>query len=107
MNGIRIIDWEPPIEVHRHYAGMSTLDLFDLYDVSKDEETGHVTNQYDYKNVPIEIASRMNLIPTRLADEGVTKVFGELIDRIDELERAFKAHRHKTFGSGYSEKPAW
>lgn len=102
---IGIIDWEPPIEVYRHYKGKSTVEILELYDASIDDED--IKNRYDHENVPIEIASRMNLIPTKIANEGVTEMFGELLDRIDELERAFKTHRHKTFGQGYSEKPAW
>lgn len=106
MNGIGIIDWEPPIEVYRHYKNISTVDLLNLYDASKDEE-GNITNNYDYDNVPLEIAARMNLIPTNIANEGVTEMFGELLDKIDKLEKAFKMHRHKTLGGLYTEKPAW
>jgi len=82
------------------------VELLELYDASKDEE-GTITNHYDYNNVPLEIASRMNLIPTKIANEGVTEIFADVLEQIDKLERAFKSHRHKTFGAGYSEKPAW
>ena len=105
MKDIGIIDWEPPVDVYRHYKNTSTVDLLKLFDASTDEE-GTILMRYDYDNVPIEIAARMNLIPTEIANEGVTEMFGELLDRIDNLEKAFKQHRHQ-IDKPYSEKPAW
>lgn len=77
----------------------------ELFDASLEGE--NVVDRYDYENVPLEIASRLGLIPTKLANEGVTEMFGDVINRLDELERFIKTHRHKTFGAGYSEKAAW
>ena len=106
MKAIGIIDWEPPSSVYQHYKNRSTVELLELYDASVDEE-GTILVCYDYENAPLEIASRLNLIPTKEANKGVTTMFSELLDRVDELDSAFKKHRHKTFGRGYSEKPAW
>ena len=82
------------------------MELIELYDASFDEE-GTIVNKYDYKNAPLEIASRLNLIPRDIADDCVAKMFGEILDQLDTIEKIAKTHRHKTFGDGYSEKPAW
>jgi len=62
---------------------------------------------FDYKNTRLEIASRLNLIPTDIADECVTKMFSDLLDQIDDIEKISKKHRHKTIAGLYTEKPAW
>lgn len=78
----------------------------ELLDASLDEE-GTIINEYDYENVPLEIASRLNLIPRKIADDCVTNMFGDYLDQLDKIERIAKKHRHKTIMGLYTEKPAW
>ena len=84
----------------------------ELYDASVDEEgtnvePGTVLNRYDYANVPLEIASRLNLIPLSVANACVEDEFATVYTRLNELEEIAKKHRHKTIGGLYTEKPAW
>jgi len=78
----------------------------EMYDASLDEED-NIVNRYDYENVPLEIASRLNLIPIKIANECLKEEFSALYRKLDELEAIAKKHRHKTLGGLYTEKPAW
>jgi len=78
----------------------------ELREASFDEEET-IVNEYDYTNIPLEIASRLKLVPIDIVDECVTEMFSDILDQLHTLERIAKNHKHKTFGAGYSEKPAW
>ena len=89
-----------------HYKGKSLVELMELYDASLDEE-GTVVNRYDYENVPLAIASRLNLIPMKVANDCISDMFSGVLDQLDKIEGIAKNHRHKTIMGLYTEKPAW
>ena len=92
-------------ELYDKISEMSLVEIFKLYDESVDGES--ITNRKNFNHTRAVIADKLELPQRDIIVPFISNLFGDLSDRIDEIERIAKNHKHKTFGAGYSEKPTW
>jgi len=92
-------------KLYNEITAMSFRDILKLYEEVTGEE-GTVLDRTKYDHIRAVIADKLELPQRDIIVPFITNLFNDLSDRIDELEKNFKNHRHDTSKS-YTEKPAW
>ena len=93
------------LKLYEEIDGMPLSEIFKLYDdVTSGEQ---VLDRKKYNHVKAVIADKFELPQRDIILPFISELCSDLANRIDELEKNFRAHKHKTFGAGYSEKPSW
>ena len=100
----KVFDWEIP-DTLRKYEKMTLQEIIQLYDDSRDIETGDVKEPF--WEIPEYLSYLFSFLRKDIANACITVELSTIYKRLDELEEILKKHRHKTFGEGYSEKPSW
>lgn len=68
---------------------------------------GQVKDRAKHFAVLAVIADRLELVSRTVLTDILTKELTGIFERLDELERLSKTHRHKTIYGLYTEKPSW
>ena len=80
--------------------------LLEAYEEIIDTD-GVIKNRAEYKAIMAKFADELHLMSREVFAAIMDEEISSITKRLDELEKIAKTHRHKTFGDGYSEKPAW
>jgi len=92
------------IKLYEQLQQLSTVEL--LNELDKAAPGDSVKDRKRYNHIIAIIADKLNVPLRKPIGLFVNDIFGDLLKRVDELEKQFKTHRHDT-SKTYTEKPAW
>jgi len=84
---------------------MTLQEIITLYDDSWNRATDETKKPHF--EIPEYLSYIFDFVSKDVANECITPILENINKKLEDLERILKGHRHKTFGEGYSEKPAW
>ncbi len=92
-------------KVYDEVCKLPTLKLFEEFDKTM-ENSENIKNRTRYDVIRGVIADRLGLFHRDVAGPAIAGEIAEANDKIEELDRKFKNHRHDTSKS-YSGKSEW
>ena len=90
---------------YKEIAAMPILDILKLFDDVIGDEGG-IKDFPKYNLIKAVIADKLELPQRDIIVPFISDLFTDLSDRIDDLDKNFKNHRHDASKS-YTEKPSW
>lgn len=91
-------------ETYDEISALPFIDILKLYDEVADGDL--IKDHTKYNHVKAVIADKLELPQRDIILPFISNLFGDLNDRLDELEKTFKNHRHDA-SKAYTEKPSW
>lgn len=115
MTGIKLSDrftGSLPLEVCEHmrvdeeYSSKTVKELLKMLDTVYTPHPEENLDHDKWTGITAVLATRFNLLRVRDADKVIREILNEMIDKQNELIKAFLSHRHNK-DENYSGKPVW